>query len=186
MPLSKNQLGRLQTLYGQFARHTIGIGTGREERLAWASARLHKQVSSFSALTSSDAGFLIDEIQGALGVKAPAKPRKRLDRDQARRFGIDGRRDGEEFARTPEIAMAADLETIESYYARLGWDRAMFDGWLRSPRSPLKHKSAPKIVTVADANRVRWALKGMLKHAGLWEDRGPLRHRNPVPDGRSA
>lgn len=172
MNLSKNQLGRLQTLYSQFARREIGMGTGREERIAWASTRLRRPIESFSDLSSADAGFLIDGLQEYLGVKAPAKPRKRLDREQARRAAIDGRHDGQEFASAPQIASAGDLATIENYYTRLGWGREQFDAWLRSPRSPLKHKSAPSIVTVADSNRVRWALKGMLQHAGKWEERG--------------
>src|ERR1035437_5150555 len=171
MPLSKRQLGRLQTLYAQFARHEIGVGLSREERLEWASSRLRRPVTSFSALPSSDANFLIDGLQDALGVKTPSRSRPRLDRDQARRAGVDGRRDSQEFTCAPQLASASDLEVIENYYARLGWERAQFDAWLRSPRSPLKHKSAPTITTMADANRVRWALKGMLQHAGKWEDR---------------
>jgi hypothetical protein len=170
MQITKPQLGRLQTLYSQFARHEIGVGTGRDERIAWASLRLRKAVTSFRDLSSADAGFLIDGLQESLGVKAPLKSRPK--RTQARRAGLDGRHDGQEFSNAPQIASAADLATIESYYARLGWERAQFDAWLRSPRSPLKHKAAPSIVTVADANRVRWALKGMLQHAGKWEQRG--------------
>lgn len=172
MPLSKTQLVRLQTLYAQFARREIGMGTSREERITWASTRLRRPISSFSDLSSTDAGFLIDGLQEYLGVKAPAKPRKRLDREQARRAGTDGRHDGQEFASAPQLASAADLATIENYYTRLGWGRAQFDAWLRSPRSPLKHKSQPTISTMADANRVRWALKGMLRYAGKWEERG--------------
>jgi hypothetical protein len=172
LPLSKTQLVRLQTLYAQFARREIGMGTSREERITWASTRLRRPISSFSDLSSTDAGFLIDGLQEYLGVKAPAKPRKRLDREQARRAGTDGRHDGQEFASAPQLASAADLATIENYYTRLGWGRAQFDAWLRSPRSPLKHKSQPTISTMADANRVRWALKGMLRYAGKWEERG--------------
>jgi hypothetical protein len=169
MQITPRQLGRLQTLYSQLARREIGIGTGREERLAWASSSLHKPVASFSALTFDDAGFLIDGLQTHLGVKAPA--RNRLSRDAARRAGVDGRKRDTEFTSAPQIASASDLATIESYYSRLGWDRARFDAWLRSPHSPVKHKSAPTITTVSDANRVRWALKGMLQNAGLWEER---------------
>lgn len=172
MPLSKTQLVRLQTLYAQFARREISVSSGREERIAWASTRLRRPVTSFSDLSSADAGFLIDGLQEYLGVKAPAKPRKRLDREQARRAGTDGRHDGQEFASAPQLASAADLAVIENYYTRLGWGREQFDAWLRSPRSPLKHKSQPTISTVFDANRVRWALKGMLRHAGKWEERG--------------
>ena len=166
MQITKRQLGRLQTLYSQLARHEIGVGTSRPERIAWASQCLHKPVKSFSDLTFDDAGFLIDGIQRSLGVKAPAK--NRPSRDQARRAGVDGRKGHSEFNDAPQIASAADLASIESYYTRLSWGRDQFDAWLRSPHSPLKHKSAPKIVTVADANRVRWALKGMLQDAGLW------------------
>jgi hypothetical protein len=172
MQITQRQLGRLQTLYGQFARHEIGVdAASRDERIAWASARLRKPLSSFKDLTFEDAGWLIDQLQTHLGVKAPAKPHNRLDRDQARRAGLDGRKDGQEFASAPQMASAADLATIEDYYSRLGWGRAQFDAWLRSPRSPLKHKAAPTIATLADANRVRWALKGMLQYAGKWEER---------------
>jgi hypothetical protein len=169
MAITKRQLGRLQTLYAQYARREIGIGLSREERISWACEHLHKQIKSFSDLAPSDAGFLIDSLQEVLGVKAPVK--QRPDRAQARRAGLDGRKDGCEFASAPQIASAVDLATLESYYARLGWSRAQFDAWLHSPHSPLKHKSSPTIVTVADANQVRWALKGMLQHAGKWEVR---------------
>jgi len=171
MQLSKNQLARLQVLFSQFARREIGVGTSRPERLAWASEALRKPVESFKNLSSADAGFLIDSIQTQLGVKAPNSPRQRLDRDQARRAGTDGRKNGSEYSSSPQLASAVDLGTIDNYYTRLGWDRSRFDAWLRSPRSPLKHKSAPTIVTAADCNRVRWALKGMLVHAGKWDDR---------------
>jgi hypothetical protein len=173
MLITKPQIGRLQVLYAQLAAHEIGVGSSREERLEWVSARLRRPVSSFKELSAEDAGWLIDQLQSELGVKTPAKPRKRLNRDQARRAGLDGRKDGQEFASAPQMASAADLEVIESYYHRLGWERAQFDAWMRSTRSPLKHKSAPSIVIVSDANRVRWALKGMLQAAGKWQDRRP-------------
>ena len=171
MSITPRQIGRLQTLYGQLARHTIGVGTGREERLAYVSARMRRPIASFKDLSVDDAGWLVDQLQGELGVKAPAKPSKRLDREQGRRAGLDGRKDGGEFATAPQMASAADLATIQSYYMRLGLTREQFDGWLRSAHSPLKHKSDPKIVTLSDANKVRWALKGRLQAAGLWEER---------------
>lgn len=169
MQITKAQLGRLQTLYAQLAARTIGLGSSREERVAWASERLHKPVASFKDLTSSDAGFLIDSIQGQLGVKVPAR---RLDRHQARRYGLDGRRDGKEFEAQPEMAPGWMLCAIDDYYQRLGWDRARFDAFLSSKASPLKKKASPRIVTLADANKVRFALKRMRVAAGLWEDRG--------------
>ena len=91
-----------------------------------------------------------------------------MDRDAAERHAKDGRWDGEKFRPTPQLASAFDLGNIEKYYGRLGWDRETFDRWLRSPRSPLGRHSRPQIRTVAQANRVRWALKKMLKARGLW------------------
>lgn len=169
MQITKPQLGRLQTLYSQLAAHEIGVGTSRDARMQWATERLRKPVSSFSNLTSDDAGFLIDSIQKQLNVKAPLK--RRLNRAQARRAGLDGRHDGKEYEKDKQLVSAVDLRTIVDYYTRLGWDRAGFDRFLGSSVSPLKHKSAPAIVTLNDANKVRWALKGMLIRAGKWEDR---------------
>lgn len=88
MQITKPQIARLQTLYGQLAAHEIGVGTSREARIRWASERLHREIASFSDLSADDAGFLIDSIQQQLGVKAPAV--KRPDRGQARRAGLDG------------------------------------------------------------------------------------------------
>jgi len=168
--ITKGQLKRLQVLYSQLARHTLDAGPSREARLTWAAQLLGHAVASFSNLTPDDARVLIDSAQGVLGVRAATTPRKRLSRDEAHRAGTDGRRDEAEYSTTPQLASADDLATIENYYGRLGWNRAQFDGWLRSRYSPLKHKAKPAIRTMADANRVRWALKGMLQAAGKWEE----------------
>ena len=166
--INPRQLKRLQTLYGQLATHSLE-GSSREARLRWASEQAGREIGSFSALTFDEGQRMIDGLQGQLGVKEPA--RKRPSRDQARRAGLDGRKDGQEFAQAPQVATAADLEVIASYYMRLGWSQAQFDGWLRSNHSPLGRRANPEIRTVADANRVRWALKGMLEQKGLWVKR---------------
>jgi hypothetical protein len=168
--INAQQMRRLQTLYGQLAAHSID-GNSREARIEWASHQVGRAIASFKDLTAEEGRLLIDGLQGQLGLKAPARPRRRFNRDQARRAGIDGRRDGAEFAAQPQIVSAEDLAAIESYYTRLGWTREQFDAWLASPRSPLAKRARPVIATAADANKVRWALKGMLKHRGLWEER---------------
>ncbi|HEY1767778.1 MAG TPA: hypothetical protein VGG26_08985, partial [Terracidiphilus sp.] len=111
MQITRPQLARLQVLYNQLAAHETGVGRDRDSRLAWASQRLHKPVSSFKNLTADDAGFLIDNLQGYLQVKAPLK--RRLDRDRARRAGLDGRKDGQEFAEAPQIVSAQDIARIQ-------------------------------------------------------------------------
>lgn len=165
-PISQNQLKRLQVLYGQFARHT-DQDAGREARIRWASGLVERPIASFKDLTIDEARRLIDTLQGQLGVKAPQK--QRLSRDAAHRAGTEGRRNNP-YDATPQMVCAADLAVIEDYYSRLGWTRAQFDAWLSSTRSPIK-RAQPRIATLADANRVRWALKRMLKRAGLWEER---------------
>lgn len=165
--INKKQMKRLQVLYSQLARHT-DQGADREARMRWASEMLQRPIGSFKELTMNDAQHLIDTLQGQLGVKAPAK--NRLKGEAAHRAGTDGRK-GSPYAGSPQMVSPADLEVITGYYMRLGWGREQFDAWLASSRSPLSHRSHPTITTLADANRVRWALKGMLQNRGLWEDR---------------
>jgi hypothetical protein len=166
--ITAQQLKRLQTLYSQFAAASPDPRTrSREERLLWASLVVGRQVASFGELSSEEANTAI----ARLDKDVPQKKRRRakpMGRDAGERHAKDGRWDGEKFVPTPQLASAVDLENIEQYYHRLGWDRDTFDRWLRSPRSPLGRRSQPKIVTVAQANRVRWALKKMLQNKGLW------------------
>ena len=166
--ISPEQLKRLQTLYSQFAAASTDPRTRtREERLLWASLICNRTIGSFSELTVEEAKRAIDSLQKALG---PQRKKPRMGRDRALRHGKDGRYDST-FQNAPQMAESFDLEVIESYYARLGWSRETFDNWLRSPRSPLGKKSQPRIATVAQANRVRWALKRMLQSRDLWEER---------------
>ena len=169
--ISSEQLRRLQTLYSRANQGMID-GSSRDARLAWATQFCERPISSFSDLTREEAHNAINALQAAAGQPQTIPPRrKRLSRDDAQRAGTDGRKD-KKFTQNPQMVGAVDLAVIENYYNRLGWDRTRFDAWLRSPRSPLK-KSTPEIRTLADANRVRWALKGMLRHAGLWQERKP-------------
>ena len=169
-PISAEQLKRLQTLYSQSAAGSADLRLrSREERLLWASRVIGRTVASFSELTSEEAVAAIEQLKKS----APThklRPHKTMDRERALRHGTDGRHDSS-FDDAPQLAAAYDLEQIESYYRRLGWARDTFDAWLCSPRSPLGRRSQPKIHTVADANRVRWALKRILQRKGLWEER---------------
>jgi hypothetical protein len=165
--ITAQQLKRLQTLYSRFAAASADPRTrSREERLLWASLIVGRPVASFSELSSEEAVIAIARLQkDAPQTKRRPKP---MDRAAAERHAKDGRWDGEEFRQSPQMASAFDLENIERCYHRLGWERATFDAWLRSPRSPLGRRSQPQIRTVSQANRVRWALKRMLQKRGLW------------------
>jgi hypothetical protein len=166
-PITAQQLKRLQTMYSQIAAASGDpLTRSREARLLWASLIVGRTVASFSELTSEEAVIAIARLQkDAPQAKARPKP---MDCEQAERHAKDGRWDGEKFRPTPQLASAFDLENIERYFHRLGWDRDTFNRWLRSPRSPLGRRSQPQILTVAQANRVRWALQRMLKKRELW------------------
>lgn len=175
MKITPAQIGRLQTVYAQCVRRCLGYSEGREARIAWANERLQlpvgRRIKTFSDLTQHQARVLTDAAQAELGTRAPLKPgrnqKQRLTTD-ARRAGNDGRRDDIEFTNQPEMVAPEELEVIASYYARLGWTAERFAAFLSSSSSPIKPSKT--IRTVKQANRVRWALKGMLQDAGLWED----------------
>jgi hypothetical protein len=169
-PISPPQLKRLQTLYSRFAAASPDPRTrSREERLLWAGLVVGRTVASFSELTTEEAATAIARLQKDVPATKPR--RKRLDREGGERHAKDGRWDGEKFRNEPQLASALDLQHIEEYFQRMGWGRATFDAWLRSPRSPLGRRSQPQIRTVAQANRVRWALKRMLQKKGLWVEK---------------
>ena len=169
MLITKPQLARLQVLYGQLAAHEIGLSADRESRLRWASERLQREIASFKQISLDEANFLIDSVQQELGVKVA--PRKRPGAAQARRAGLDGRNDGEEYSATPQIATTDDLARIQRMLDQLGWQQETFRTFLESARSPLAKRGDKTIRTTADANKVWWALKRIARRKGLWRKR---------------
>ena len=169
--ISKAQLRRLQTLWGMHARHEL-ISNARKERLEWANAELRTRensrlslISSFKELTGSEASTLISALQLQLGIKESRlarSPRRRLDRDQARAAGTEGRRGSR---KSVTVATAEDLALIDEQLQLMGWDRARLDAFLRSPSSPLRGRSNPQLRTVADVNKVLWPLKRIARAA---------------------
>ena len=156
MNITPQQIKRLQVLYGQYEAHTLDVDRGRAARLTWASERCGRPIASFKDLTLDEGGKLIDTIQGVLHTKAPNQtPRKRMSRRDALNAGTAGRRD----QATDDTVMvsASDLAAIQNHLTRLGWDQARLESFLTGPRSPLKGRA--QIRTLADANKVRWALK---------------------------
>jgi hypothetical protein len=170
MPINPKQLALLQTLYSQLQRKEIGLDGSRESRLAWAQQLLRKPVESFSKLSKGDMAHLIGCAQASLGIQpaaaAPSAGRQGID---DRRYGLDGRRDGQEYSSQPQLVSGEQIDRLRGLYERLGWDKARFEAFLASSSSPLRGRGA--IRTVADARKVHYALKGMLQAQGLWEDR---------------
>jgi ribosome-binding protein aMBF1 (putative translation factor) len=173
------QLKRVQTLWGKYASRTVLAGDSRTERLSWASVELGRTITSFSKVSRAEARLLIKALHGALGIPEEKQSRSRSrmrDRRDAEAAAFDGRRDSD--SKQTTLVQQADIDRIRESVTRLGWSQERFDAWLRSTSSPLARKingarvapSNPEIRTVADANRVWWGLKPMLKRAGLWRD----------------
>ena len=168
--ITSGQMNRLQTVYSKFAKHGLDTNS-REDRMRWAREFTGRTISSFKDLTRGEAKRMTDVAPGRDRATPSVSPavKPRFDRVQGRRAGLDGRRDGKEFEKSPQLVSAQDIAVIEDFYTRLGWTRVRFDAWLASPHSPLGKRASAQIRTTAEANKVRWALKGMLQHAGLWE-----------------
>ena len=155
--ISGRQLRALQSLCARVFRTEVDP---RIARLDWASAQLGHIVTSFSDLSFSDADRLIGELKQSLG--QADTPRRRLSGEAATALGTHGRR-----GKVVEIAVMAsptDLAVIGDLRERLGWTQERFESWLRSRSSPLRSRSDITIRTLADANRVRWGLKNILRH----------------------
>ncbi len=167
--ITRAQLSALSTLYSQWHARTVDAAADlRAARLAWAAETLGRKVSSFKELTSVEAFRLINVLKGSLGQAISDRPRRSRirTREAAQAAATAGRR-GSQTA-VMYMVSADDLARIENAIERLGWTRDRFDAWLRSSSSPLASKTDPQIRTLADANRVWWGLKSLLKKAGYW------------------
>ncbi|MGC1486114.1 MAG: hypothetical protein WA789_20175 [Candidatus Acidiferrum sp.] len=169
--LSAGQLRALHSLFHLYAPRFLdaadidaGSDAARTSRLAWASKTIGRELSSFSGLQQNEAAQLLDVMKEELGqevnpVKTPR--RRRPDRDMAHIYGTAGRRN----ARTNQIQMvdAPTLELLDRLRGKLGWTREGLDAFLRSKRSPVR---SGRIHTIAEANRVIWALKSISRQKG--------------------
>ena len=170
---SRDQLRRLQTLWGQYARREMWGDNSRDQRLRWASEQAKREISSFNDLTLSEASDLINLLQGELGIAEtsssvrPRRYRSRIkDRDQAQAAGTEGRHGSRDKL---TIASAEDLGMIDAQLSLMDWTRSRLDALLRSPSSPLGRRSNPTLRTLADVNRVLWALRGIAKQKSKTE-----------------
>lgn len=162
MTLSPSQLRTLQTLFGMYASHSLDRGRG--ERLAWASQHLGRTVNSFKELSADEAAKLIDALKQALGQEVTPPRRRPRDREAAMARGIHGRRNT--VVKIEVLATREDIAEVDQLRERVGMTREGFESWLVSRSSPIRGRKVPELRTVSDCNRVRWALKSMLRRAG--------------------
>ena len=163
--ITPRQLKTLQALFGLYARRILVLANADERmvRLAWASKTIGREVASFSELRGKEAARLIDVLKVALGQAIKSPVRKRLNREDAMARGAHGRRGHK--AKVEMMATPDALEEVARLREHLGWTEQQFEGWLRSRSSPLCGRGEPKLLTIGDCNRVRWALHAMLRRA---------------------
>jgi hypothetical protein len=171
-PSTRAQVVALQTLFAAWhSRELTAQATDiRSARLAWASESLGHDVPSFRDLTSDEARRLIDILKRSIGqsLTREAQPWRRVRaRDRAKQAGTAGRNGAN--SSLIELASPDDLARIEQARQRLGWSSEQLKAWLGSTASPLKRSGECTIRTVAEANRVWWALKAMMVRAGVWK-----------------
>ena len=168
--LSAAQLKRLQTLWGLYWKKiTAGqprlegdAGASREARIGWLCGVAGRAIASAKDLTSEEARHAIDHLQKSPLLEGLVTKRRRPDRAAAHAAGTAGRRNN---AGGKEIILPAaeHWAKLDAVLRSLGWDQARLAAFLRAPSSPLRGRA--KIYTLADLNRVLWALEGIERRA---------------------
>lgn len=175
--ISAPQLRTAQVLWSKyFAHHALDFAgdDARAARLKWTAEFLGHSVESFHDLTRYEAHRIINELKRSMNMPIGMRSRQRAaDR------GLQGRRIAGRPAQMEVVAGREDLDRLHSALSRLGWSQERFEKWLESPTSPVKG-SQPKIRTQAEANRVWWALKRMLRRQGLWEGNADVIRKEAV------
>jgi len=156
--ITGKQLKRLQTLWGIFCRQANRDAKDREARLGWVADAIGRQISSFRDLRADEANTAIDAIQKLLPQEL--LKRKRPSRRLAQAYGTAGRRGQEQ--KEVQLVDAPTLELLHRLLGQLGWRRERLDAFLHSSKSPVR---SGVIRTMAEANRVIWSLKRMLRRA---------------------
>ena len=148
----------LHVLYRQLAARAGGDPEDRAARLGWCSHEIGRSVSSFASLSIEEAGQLIDRLKHELGQDSRDSRRRRPARQAAQAYGTSGRRGRSETE--IRLADADTLGLLHRLREELGWTLEQLHFFLHSHRSPVKSGA---IRTLAEANRVIWAFKGMLR-----------------------
>ncbi len=162
-PITKPQLRRLQTLSGKlFGMFGSPGQDAREFRLKFVGGKLGRDLASFGELTKAEAVTAIRAVQARL----PADAIRSRPRSAGPESGRAGRRNRKGDG-VPAFASAASLELLGTLRAKLGWNQDRFEAFARR-----QLRGRHQIRTEADANKIIWALKSMLRReAATQQDR---------------
>jgi hypothetical protein len=163
MKATAGQIRALQSLWARYA-HAADLGDARATRLQWAAQQLGRAVASFTELSGTEAGVLIEALKRELGQPVSAPRRRRMDREQAEVFSKHGKHGYRPEAEV--MATDADREEIYQLAARVGMMREQLDTWLASRHSPLG-RAGGRLLTMTHIGKARWALRSMLRRKAL-------------------
>lgn len=170
-PITPGARTRLQILYGQYAARSFDVGTSREDRMAWATEVLGREVESFSKLSADEGKQLIDHLQAILGIEQTLPPkRRRMSKRNAQKHGTEGRRDQLHDETTMVDGTEQLFRKIQGQMTLLGMDNDGLKRFLRSTHGP--NNGRDTIRTLGEANRVWWALKRQVSYQEKTRKRG--------------
>ena len=167
--ISGAQLKRLQTLWGLYwkkiteGQPRLGgdSSASREARIGWLTGMAGRAIASAKDLSGEEARHAIDALQKSPLLEGLVQKR-RADRRTAKAYGTAGRR-GTPKSKEIVLPSAEAWAKLDAVLRSLGWDQARLAAFLRARTSPLRGRA--KIYTLADLNRVLWALEGIERRA---------------------
>ena len=160
--ISAAQLRALQTLAARVFSELSGEEQ-RAARLAWASQQVGRSVTSFRELTGAEATRLLESLKVSLGQPLAPRRRRPRTREAAMAAGRHGRKNVT--VTVPILAGPDDLARVDRMRCAVGMTLEGFEGWLRSRSSPIGPRGEARIYTVAEANKIYWALKAMARRS---------------------
>ncbi len=154
--ITRKQMKRLHTLWGQFCRQANLDAKDRVARLDWTAGAIGRQIASFRELRADEANTAMNVLVRHLPPELyeGKRPARRL----AHAYGTAGRRGRVE--KEVRLADVATLQLLSQLVAQLGWTRERLDGFLHSKKSPVRSGA---IRTLAEANRVIWCMRTFLR-----------------------
>jgi len=147
--ITAGQLVCLQTLWSRRMR-AAGVADqaeARQLRHAFIRELTAGRAAETKELTLADARRVIEVLKG--GARIP-------DGDTAHAAGTHGRR-GRQAPGAEVMVGAQQIELLQGYAGLLGWSRERLDGFIS------RQLRGRQLRTMADANRVLWGLKRMVR-----------------------
>lgn len=165
--ISAAQLKRLQTLWGIHWKtvaldgfsHNADGAASRLGRLGWIAGVIGRQLESAKDLTRAEVIRVLDALAKLVPAHLVKKnQRRRGGREISHARGTAGRK-GQPGGKEIIMPGAEDYAKLDAALRSLEWNQERLAAFLRARTGPLRGRTT--IYTLADLNRVLWALEGI-------------------------